>query len=204
MLNTRVVDAARVFSFDLKNSLILKNIPIPENQRARLIEGLNLLIEYQSARDWERVYDLLTDSIRGGRSRQDFANSRRELENITPASTILAFAPTEAIPVDEWQDGGAWQILGCAKYRRKGGIRQLKSAVEAVLRQGEWRFTEIGVATQVDGPEEPCSTPKQRARRNVRTAARSSLRCLGANNKKTKGGRQRTPRLCAHISNLPE
>lgn len=158
--------------------------PIPVHRRARLTERLNLLVKYQNAQQWEKVYDLLIVSIKGQRSREDYANRRRELETITSISTLLAFVPTEAIPIDEWQDGGEWQLLGCAKYRRKGGIIQLKAAVGAELRQGEWFFTEVDVATQIDGPEKPCSIPKQPPQKTKQTAARSSLHCSAGNGKK--------------------
>jgi hypothetical protein len=158
--------------------------PIPVHQRTRLIERLNLLVEYQNAQQWEKVYDLLIESIKGRRSKKDYANSRREVETIAPISTLIAFVPTEAIPIDQWQDGGEWQLLGCAKYHRKGGIILLKSAVGAELLQGEWFFTEVGVATQIDGPEEPCSMPKQPSQQTKKTAARSSSCCSAASGKK--------------------
>lgn len=159
-------------------------LPIPVHQRARLIERLNLLVEYQRAQQWDKIYDLLTASIKGGRSREDYANRRRELEDSLPISTLLAFVPSEAITVDESRDGGAWFILGCAQYQRKGKNVQIKSGVTAELQNNEWFFSEIGAATQIDGPEEPCSTQKRPAQQAGQTATRSSSRCRSSSVKR--------------------
>jgi hypothetical protein len=157
---------------------------VPVLQHPKLIERLNLLIEYQNTEQWEKVYDLLIRSMRGGRSRADYASSRREMESITPRSTLLAFVPTEAIPIDAWSGGGEWQLMGCAQYRRKEGIIQLKSAVGAELRQGEWFFTEVGVATQLNGPEEPCSTQVKSTPQIGQITAQSYSYCDGCRCKK--------------------
>lgn len=146
-------------------------LPIPAHQRTRLIERLNLLIKYQRGQQWEKIYDLLMASIKGGRTREDYASRHREIETSLPFSTLLAFAPTEAITVDESPEGGAWFILGCAQYHRKGKKVQIKSGVTADLQNNEWFFSEIGAATQIDGAEEPCSTPKRLAPQSRRTAA---------------------------------
>jgi hypothetical protein len=162
-------------------------LPIPVHQRTRLIERLNLLIKYQREQQWNKIYDLLTASIKGGRTKEDYASRRREIEDSLPFSTLLAFAPTEAITVDESPERGAWFILGCAQYHRKGKKVQIKSGVTAELQNNEWFFSEIGAATQIDGPEEPCPTPKRSAPQTRRTAAL----CPVVSGKKNKESRQR-------------
>lgn len=162
---------------------------IPAHQRARLIERLNLLVVYQGTRQWDKMYDLSTASIRGEKDKEAFVEHRRKLEIDPSISTLLAFVPTEAIPIDEWQDGGAWELFGCAKYRQRGNIVQVKAGARAELRQGEWFFSEVSTATQIDGPEEACSI--QPTQQTSQTAARSSSRCSAASDKRTKEGRQR-------------
>lgn len=164
---------------------------VPAHQRARLVERLKLVVEYQGMRQWDRLYDLLTESIKGGRSREAFANRRREIEIKPPISIILTFVPTEAITIDESQDGGAWFILGCAQYRRNGSVIRIKSSVTAELQNNEWLFSEIGAATQIDGPEESCAMPERSSQQTKQTAARSSSRCSTASNKESSASRQR-------------
>lgn len=137
---------------------------IPAQERARLMERLNLVIKYQGFQQWERIYDLLSLSARGGRNIENYVAWRKEFET-PPISTVLAFAPSEAIKIDESTDGGTWLILGCARYRRKGRIVRIKSDVTVELMNKEWFFSEIGPATQIDGPEQPCSMPKRKRRR---------------------------------------
>ena len=134
---------------------------VPAPHRAKLKERLSLLVEYQSARQWDKMYNLLTTVIRGGRSREEYANWRRGVEVTSLSATILDFVPSEAITVDVSSDGGTWFILGCARYRRKGTMVRLKSGVTAELHSNEWLFSEVGTATQIDGPEEPCSISVQ-------------------------------------------
>lgn len=164
----------------------LSAIPVP--QRARLIERLRLLVEYQTTRQWDKMYDLSLTSIRGERNEEDFIRLFQSIEAEPSFSTLLSFAPTEAITIDRSQDGGAWEILGCARYRRGESIVQLKSGVTAELRQGEWFFSEVGVVTQVDGPEEPCPLQPQQ---HGQTAARSSSRCRSSIVRRSSDGRQR-------------
>lgn len=133
---------------------------IPTHQRARFTERLKLLVEYQSMRQWDKMYDLVTSSIKGGRSKETFADRRQDLEIKPPISTLLTFVPTEAIIVDESQGSGAWLVLGCAQYRRGGKVVQIKSSVKAELQNNEWFFSEIGSAIQIDGKEESCCTPR--------------------------------------------
>ena len=142
-----------------RNQDLLSTVPV--EHRTRLKGRLNLLIKYQRAKRWDRMYDVLRPSIIRGRSREDYANQRQEWELIPPISTLLSFAPIEVVTTHESANGGEWYIVGCARYRRKGRILQIRSAVEAQLQNSEWFFTEIFAATQVDGSEKACSMPKQ-------------------------------------------
>lgn len=91
---------------------------------------------------------------------EDYIIQRRKSE-VTPAiSTICSFTPTEVITTDESPNGGAWVVFGCAQYRRADGFAWIKSNVTAEFENDEWFLSEIGPATQLDGPEEGC-TPKQ-------------------------------------------
>ena len=139
--------------------------PIPKHQRAKLGNRLNLLVGYQGARQWDKMYDLMLPSTRANNRRDAFVEHQQKLEVEPSISILLAFAPIEAITVDDAPEGGAWFILGCAQYRINGSIVRIKSGVTAELQNNEWFFSEISAATQIDGPEETCSTPKRSAQR---------------------------------------
>jgi len=143
---------------------------VPARQRARLIKRLNLVVRYQGARQWDKMYDLSTASITN-KEKKAFVEHQERLEPDTNIYTLVAFAPTEAITLDESDEGGLWEIFGCARYREKKGMVSIKARVTAEFHNNEWFFSEIGAATQIDGPEEPCSKLERSAPHTRRTAA---------------------------------
>ena len=117
-------------------------VNVPEQLRPRLIERLNLLVEYERTQQWDRMYDLLGEqfkiSVEGGMSRERWLRdrSRSRLSRFTPKSAILLFGTEET---------GYWIILGCGEYSRRGPNERLESSVEAYRENGDWYFSPIGV-----------------------------------------------------------
>ncbi|MCU1438926.1 MAG: hypothetical protein JWP66_2013, partial [Naasia sp.] len=112
---------------------------VSENMRKNLVERLNLFIEYQIAKDWNRAYGLLGEqykqSIGGGLSRERYLEkpSHLILKRFTPKAAYLLLGTAE----DGW-----WMIEGCGEFKGSG---KLKSQIEAYRQNGEWFFSDVGV-----------------------------------------------------------
>jgi hypothetical protein len=107
---------------------------VPENIRARLSERLNLFIQYQYNKQWDKVYDMLSEqskpSIQGGQTKDSFikTHSRGDLVKFSPKSISLMWGT---------KDDGTWMIEGCGEYDTLGPNEKLKSAIEATRQSGD-------------------------------------------------------------------
>jgi hypothetical protein len=156
---------------------------VPTPLRARLVERLKMLVEYQHTQQWEKQYDLLSAAATQGDSKEDHVKRLQRwyaeglgdiLIDFTPKSvTYGSGAPFDAV------------IFGCAKLREKENIVELYASVEAYRENDDWFFSPIGVVTPVGGKPKPCPYSTSS------TATRSTSRCSTASGKKSSEGRQR-------------
>ena len=94
--------------------------PVPDAQRARLIERLNLLIEYQKTQQWSKQYDLLAYSMTRAESKPDFINRTRQAFTKWGRTPLLAFTPYHVDLVQVAPDRKPWFITGCSQVMEKG------------------------------------------------------------------------------------
>jgi hypothetical protein len=85
-------------------------VTVPAQLRQRLIERLNLLVTYQSKRDWDKVYELLTDRYRGDDTRQKFVAQQKH------AAHLSKFSPDATTDSYHSESDGEWSIWGCGEY----------------------------------------------------------------------------------------
>lgn len=131
--------------------------PVPAALRAGLVERLKLLIEYQRTQQWEKQYELLSNSSVQGESKEEYAKrSRHWYREVVPEDLIIDFVPKVTTTREASADAGWWTIYGCAKLRRKGRTEQLHASVDAHRERGDWYFSSIGVITSIDGPPQQC------------------------------------------------
>jgi hypothetical protein len=124
---------------------------VPEQVRARLMERLKLYVEYQRAKDYEKLYDLYTEStiknVFKGQSREEFAAAYRKGDEEGKSTRILEFRPTSIDKsVSMWTSEGAdeaYSIYGDAKLWRPVERVEKPIAIEAQLKNGEWYFSAI-------------------------------------------------------------
>lgn len=139
---------------------------IPENLRAKLTERLKMLIEYQSSKQWEKHYELLSLRIVQDESKETYTSRNQNwYTNVVPDDLVLDFIPTEVIS-NESTESGWWTIYGCAKLRKKNGFMELRASVDAYRESGDWFFSPIGVITPVDGKPTTCTPSKLSAAQN--------------------------------------
>ena len=130
--------------------------PVPVILRARLIERLNLLVDYQRAQQWEKQYDLLSVLFTQGTSKEEFVKLSRDWYAQGLGTTLLDFTPNAVVVHSGSVDHGEWTIYGCAKVREKKRIVQLYASVDAHRENGDWFFSQVGVITPIDGKAKPC------------------------------------------------
>jgi hypothetical protein len=90
----------------------------PED-RARLIERLNLAIEYERKRRYGDLYDMMPDDCRGSASKDQWLAG---IQDHSPGH-LQQFLIKEANTGGDWNvpkvwEGQRWMILGCAKYQK--------------------------------------------------------------------------------------
>jgi hypothetical protein len=131
---------------------------VPEADRARIAERLNLLIGYQIAQQWEKQYDLLSSSLKRAEGKRDFVNRTKQAYTQWGRKPLLEFAPFEARFVQVELGKQVLFIVGCSRVLDNGKkVRQL-AVVEAFKEGKEWYFSEI--ENQGTGrDDDPCSEP---------------------------------------------
>jgi hypothetical protein len=113
--------------------------PVPESSRSRLIERLNLLIEYQRTHQWDRLYDLLYD--KGGKSRKSYI-SKQKSHKIRQGDGLVDFTARSVIYMDR-ED--MWVIAGCARWHSLGRDEYHSSSIYAKMRDGEWYLSQAAI-----------------------------------------------------------
>jgi hypothetical protein len=120
---------------------------VPEASRARLVERLKLYVEYQRAKDYEKLYDLYTEStiknIYKGQSREEFAAACRKGDALGTSFRLVKLTPT-AINKATSDGLEGYDIYGDAELIQSGKLVERYVLIEAQLKNGEWYFSEVG------------------------------------------------------------
>jgi hypothetical protein len=136
---------------------------IPEARRGRLIERLNLAVEYQRNGNWADIYDLLDRPIslpdNPDARREQYVEQNQRLDSIR-SSVLLEFIPEDVIFAGDNTEGFA-VVFGCGTYRKRGHTVKYKSQAEIYLRGGEWYFSAIpGPSLGIHTGPFPCKKEK--------------------------------------------
>lgn len=104
---------------------------VPSSRRSQLKSRLHDFVGYHAAKDWDRVYGLLSDRYKTDQSitKETFLGKRlySQLNQFTPAYAYRLS--------DEW-----WWIRGCGTFEANGGMDTL---VEAHYMKGNWYFSDF-------------------------------------------------------------
>src|SRR4051812_18322642 len=108
---------------------------IPQHLRARLIERLNLYVEYERSRQYEKLYELLEESVADQPkiSREEYVAASRKRIAEGYRDALLEFKPTDAIDLsltDEDKVIG-YSIGGKARFDDGGRISERDAAINA-------------------------------------------------------------------------
>jgi hypothetical protein len=112
---------------------------IPENQRESLRIRLDAYVKAYQARNWGKLYDLVSDTGRGGATRGNFINAMKAQHGMEFANMpdLLEFYPDHA----EAGVVGGFDIYGCGKARREGQMYDGIAVTHAVFEHDNWYFT---------------------------------------------------------------
>ena len=129
---------------------------VPARTRERLKERLQVLIELQKAKNYEKLYSLLTTN--GTDSKESFIKSNETLDALGRAE-LLIFIPKETYLLEPGNDWGF--IKGCGEYVEKGKKKYFESQVESAYENGDWYFRSlIGVSGGNGTKVKKCSMQK--------------------------------------------
>src|SRR5258708_6862129 len=131
-----------VVSFSANGNVKSQNNPfaaIPESSRSRLIERLNLSIEYQRTHQWDKLYGLRYD--KGGQTRESYVRKQRHYK-IRDGDGLVEFNARQVIYIDREDK---WIIEGCARWHSRGRDQYHSSSTNAKFREGEWYLSEVAI-----------------------------------------------------------
>lgn len=116
--------------------------PVPVELRARLLERLKLLVEYQKTRQWGKQYDLLASEITKVESRDAFiANTARAYER-GERTPLIDFTPFRV----DYVEGKAyklWFVFACSQVTEKARRVNMLTVVRAFREREDWFFSVV-------------------------------------------------------------
>lgn len=129
---------------------------VPSAQRSSLAASVAEYVKAYRAHDWRKLYDLVSDSARGGVARERFVARMRTThgQQFSNFPDLMEFEADRTIARDE----NEYDIYGCAAARREHMDFRGIAVVHAVFEHNIWHlagwsFTEF--------PNEPCNLLKK-------------------------------------------
>ncbi len=149
-----------------ENKEVLASVPV--SLRQRLVERLNLLIEYQKAQQWDKQYDLLAAPVIQDDTKESHVKRLEQWYAQGLGDILVGFVPRSVAVHSDSMDHGEWTLFGCAKLRKGKRIVNLSASVSAYREEGDWYFSPIQVINPIDGKPERC--PYHKSSNSTQTA----------------------------------
>ena len=118
---------------------------VPAQIRERLVERFNLYVEYERTRQYENLFDLLSQAYISNQhlTREGYLQSR-------PLDKLVEFKPRAITktPSSAYVKGykipniNVYEIIGVAKFQRGGKVVEEEKLLEARLQNNDWYFTD--------------------------------------------------------------
>lgn len=127
---------------------------VPDNLRARLIERLQLLVDYQRNRQWSNHYDLLVSDITDKISKENYIKEQQRLDAEKLGDVLVDFKVQTAT----YATGAPFDVYirGCGVFRQGNRTVKLQSGLEAYREKGDWYFIRISPDVPIDGDAPFC------------------------------------------------
>lgn len=122
---------------------------VPQEKREALKKRIDVYVKLQRDHGWSELYDLVSDTGKGGVTREKFvaAMNRGHGRDFANEPDLLEFLPRRAEPGSP--DG--FDIYGCAKAIREGETYRGIAVIHAVFEHSNWFFTGWTFADPSDG-----------------------------------------------------
>jgi hypothetical protein len=134
---------------------------IPTHSRKALHERLDLFIEYQRSKQWDKAAALLGEFKLnlGGKERRYEQQEKQELPGELTNLGLISFEPITLTfstriygqPLEQ----RAWTLTGCAEYKREQVIVRGKAILVIYRNKGEWFFSQL-ISIRVGGQPKSC------------------------------------------------
>ena len=119
--------------------------PVPAQLRERLVERFNLYVEYERTRQYEKLFDLLSQEYISNQhlTREGYLQSRL-------LDKLVEFKPRAVTkePARVYLKGviipnlNVYEIIGIAKFQRGAKVVEEERLLEARLQDNDWYFTD--------------------------------------------------------------
>jgi hypothetical protein len=118
---------------------------IPEPFRPQLVERLALFVEYQRTKQYDKLYDLLSQSsihtVFKDQTKEEFAKAYQTGDVQRTSTRLIEFLPT-ATQQTQAEAPGVYVIYGAATMCQMGELtKKPRVAVTAQLQDGKWYFS---------------------------------------------------------------
>jgi hypothetical protein len=123
---------------------------IPSEQREILSRRLGAYVEANRERKWSKLYDVVSDTGRGGANREAFVAAMESAHGTDFAQMpdLLEFKPDRTE-----NNNNGYDIYGCGKARREGVMFNGIAVMHAVFEHNDWFITGW---TFTEFPNESC------------------------------------------------
>lgn len=124
---------------------------VPAEQRDALAKRLDGYVKAQEARDWSRLFDLISDAARGGTDRHVFVVKMNAAHGrgFSNSPNLLKFRPERGAKAEKTE----YEVYGCGKAMREGRNFNGVALIHAVFEHDDWFFSGW---TFTEFPNEPC------------------------------------------------
>jgi len=124
---------------------------VPADQRDALAKRLEGYVKANRARQWDKLFDFISDVGRGGVDRPVFAASMKAAhrKDFSNSPDLLEFQPDRSAKANKT----GYEVYGCGKAVREGRIFNGIALVHAVFEHNDWFFSGW---TFTEFPNEPC------------------------------------------------
>jgi hypothetical protein len=121
---------------------------IPQSMRPRLIERLELYVEYQRTKQYDHLYDLLSRSaiqkMFRGQSKAEFTKAYQKGDDERTSTRIIHFIPAATAKEQDADGATIYLIYGKASLWEMGEFSRSRSIViGAQLQDGDWYFSSL-------------------------------------------------------------
>jgi hypothetical protein len=124
---------------------------VPSEQRDALAVRLDAYVKANRARDWRKLYDLVSDAGRGGADLPTFVSKMKAAHGTEFANSpdLQEFRPDRATNGNKAE----YDIYGCAKAQREGREFNGIALTHVVFEHNKWFFSGWAFT---EFPNEPC------------------------------------------------